>query len=209
VAEEEYRRFYPRAAFVALTGNIPLALLQAKAAELNATLSQPIIDLRETPGESGAIFEWRARPSDADLLAVDGFVAAFVGGTTTSEPFEIESLGITQATSATLVDKIDVTTPPLEPGTYQMVWCTTLRMNPAGAASGVLGTVRLTRSDGVFREQKDSWDLTAEHAFNGAITFKVTAGQTLNAKVSVSRIGANGVAEMLGVRVTIDQLSAG
>lgn len=205
MAQSSFDRLYAREDLTLLVGSVPIDLLRAML--LGVTLTEPISAVQLTTTQ-GVLVKWTTIPSGADIAAVDAFMAGFVGGTTTSEPFEQESLGVTQATSGTLVDKLDFTTPPLSPGTYQMCWCSTLRMNPAGANSGVLGTVRITRSDAVFREQTDAWDLTAHHAYNGAITFKVLAGQTLNAKVSVSRIGANGTAEMLGVRLTIDQLSA-
>lgn len=208
MSEVNFTKFYRVSDFAALvTASINEGLLRTSLAEL--VLSTPIGNVEVLAPGLGARLQWDTLPSAADISLIDGVIAAFTGGTTTSEPFEIESLGTTQSTSGTLVDKVNFTTPALDAGTYQACWCSTTRMNPAGASSGVLGTVRITRSDAVFREQKDSWDLTAEHAFNGTITFKVLAGQTLAIKLSVSRIGAAGTAEMSGVRVTVDQLSPG
>ncbi len=208
MAEDSFRRFYLRADFTSLPGNvIPLPLLTTQLVQLNASLSQQIIDVRELPGITGVAIEWHSRPSDADLLLVDDLIADFVGGTTTSEPFELESFGATQAPNGTPVLKATLATPPLDAGTYAFNWNSQLRMNPAGASSGVEGRIRITRSDGVFREQPDAWDLTAPHAFNGSITFKVSAGQTLTATAHVLRLGGAGIAEMLGLRFTIDQLS--
>lgn len=208
MSEVNFTKFYRVSDFVSLvTASINEGLLRTALSGL--TLSTPIGNVEALAPGLGARLQWDTLPSAADITSIDGVIAAFTGGATTSEPFEIESLGTTQSTSGALVDKINFTTPPLDAGTYQVCWCSSLRMNPAAANAGVLGTLRVTRSDAVFREQSDAWDLTANHAFNGAITFKVLTGQTLTVRHSVSRIGASGTAEMFGVRVTIDQLSAG
>jgi hypothetical protein len=81
-------------------------------------------------------------------------------------------------------------------------------MQAVAANTGIEGKIRITRSDGVFVEQDDAWDLANRHAFNGAITFTVLAGQTIRAFLTFSRLGVSGTAEMSGARVTIDQLSA-
>lgn len=205
--DESYRRTYYQADFASFAGSLAASkpLLETALGELD--LSVPVNEVRLALGGAAAIVEWQSLPLPADVLLVDGAVAAFEGGSTTSEPFELESFGVTQSTGATPVLKATLATGPLDGGTYAFNWNSLLRMNPAGAASGVKGTVRITRSDGVFREQPDSWDLTAEHAFNGSLTFKVTAGQTLTATAHVVRLGSNGTAEMLGLRFTIDQLA--
>jgi hypothetical protein len=81
-------------------------------------------------------------------------------------------------------------------------------MQAVAANTGIEGKVRITRSDGVFVEQDDAWDLANHHAYNGALTFTVLAGQTIRVQLTFSRLGASGTAEMSGARVTIDQLSA-
>jgi hypothetical protein len=75
------------------------------------------------------------------------------------------------------------------------------------ANTGVEGKIRITRSDGVFVEQDDAWNLSNRHAFNGALTFTLLAGQTIHVQLSHARLGASGVAEISGARVTIDQIA--
>ena len=207
MADLSIRAFYQRAAFVAMipaAANIPLlrTTLQALA------LGTPFAEVRALP-DGGAVVEWTAvtATTTADVALVSAAIAAFVGSATTSEPFELESFGATQANSATPVLKATLATGPLDGGTYGFNWVSQLRMNPANAAGGVQGVIRITRSDGVVREQSDSWDLAFPHAFNGGITFKVSAGQTLTATAHVLRLGSAGTAEMLGLRMTIDQLA--
>lgn len=205
MALSNYTRIYLRAEFTSLVGDIPIAVLATQLTAL--PLSVAPIDVRLSSQGGAVIVEWNTFPSAADLVALDAAVAGFIGGSTTSSPFEYNSFGATTSTSAAPVNKIAESTPPLDAGTYQVVWNSMLRMAAVIANTGVEGKIRLTRSDGVFVEQVDSWDLTARHAFNGAITFVVQAGQTLSVVLSLSRLGASGTAEMSGARVTIDKLS--
>jgi hypothetical protein len=203
--DSSFRRFYRRADFVAMVpaqANLPLftATLGALA------LATPVGEVRQLP-DGGAAIEWPTVPSTGDIALVDAAVAAFVGGATTSAPFEHNSFGISTSTSATPVEKINQTTPPLDAGTYQVIWTTSLRMQAVVANTGVEGKIRLTRSDGVFVEQDDAWNLSNRHAFNGAITFQVAAGQTLTSLLTFSRLGASGTAEMSGARITVDKIS--
>jgi hypothetical protein len=172
------------------------------------TVTVPLVDVRLAPYGDSVIVEWSAIPLSADVTAIDAAIAAFVGGTTSNAPLEINSFGVATSTSTTPVTKIDVTTSPLDAGTYQVIWCSSLRMQAVAANTGIEGKIRITRSDGVFVEQDDAWDLANRHAFNGAITFTVLAGQTIRAFLTFSRLGVSGTAEMSGARVTIDQLSA-
>lgn len=192
---------YPREDFVSLVGPIDRALFLTHISDL--VLDVPIINIAVT--SQALTVTWADFPSAADRIAIAGRVATFVGGATTKEPITVESFAALPTTSGTPVLKAQIQTLPLDGGTYTFNWNSQIRMNPAGAASGVQGLMRITRSDGVVREQPDAWDLTAPHAFNGAIIFSVIAGQTLHAEALVSRLGAAGTAEMLGVRLTIDQ----
>jgi hypothetical protein len=205
MAATNYTRIYLRAEFTALVGNIPIALLAAQLTAL--VLSVPILDVRFTPLENGVVVEWNQFPSTADVTAVDAAVAAFTGGTTTSQPFEYNSFAVATSASGTAVVKINQTTPALDAGTYQVLWTTSTRMQAVIANTGVEGKIRLTRSDGTFVEQDDAWDRTNRHAFNGAITFQIAAGQTITSLLTFSRLGASGTAEMSGARITVDKIS--
>jgi hypothetical protein len=207
MSESSIKRFYGRSDFVnMLTAEPNIPLLRTTLNGL--ALEVPIAEVRSLTG-GGAVVEWEAFPDPADIVLIDAAIAAFVGGATTSAPMVLESFAALQTTdSVTPAKKAELQTPPLDGGTYTFSWNSLLRMNPAAANSGVQGIIRITRSDGVVREQPDSWDLTAPHAFNGNIIFEVSAGQTLLAEAFVLRLGAGGTAEMLGVRFTIDQLEA-
>lgn len=215
MAEDSFRRFYVRADFTSMPGNvIDLPLLTTILLALNASLSQPIIDMRELPGETGVALEWRARPTDADLLLVDGAIHAFAGGVTTSEPFEIESLGTTSEAAGALVDKLDFTTPGLAAGTYQVLWAALVGMLATVANAGVRGLITLTRMNGdgsgaVSRPWEHNWNLQQPQTFSGGITFKCSAGQKIRARLQVQKIGAPAAtAQMAAARITIDQISS-
>jgi hypothetical protein len=205
MAQSNFTRIYLREEFTALVGNIPIALLAAQLTAL--ALSVPVLDVRLTPQQHAVIVEWNAFPSAADLTALDAAIAAFVGGETTSQPFEYNSFAVSTTTSSTPVVKLDNTTPPLDAGTYQVLWTTSLRMQAVVANTGVQADVTLTRSDGVVVHQDDAWNLSNRHAFNGAITFQVTAGQTIRSQLTFQRLGASGTAELSGARITVDKIS--
>jgi hypothetical protein len=210
LSDESFRKTYYASAFVAL-GSGSLAenksVVDAALFTITPPLSVPINETRLALGGGALIVEWAALPSSADVAAVDALIPTIVGVATTSEPFEFNSFGASTSTSSTPVPKIAQVTPPLSAGTYQVIWTSSLRMQAVAANTGVEGKIRIERSDGVAVEQTDAWDLTAKHAFNGAITFKVLAGQTLSVALSFYRLGASGTAEMSGARVTIDQIA--
>jgi hypothetical protein len=207
MADQSFRVFYPRAAFVAmLTAAANIPLLRATLAAL--PLTTQFAEVRPLP-DGGAVVEWIAiaASTPADVALVNAAVAVFTGGATTSQPFSLESFAATQALNATPVLKATLATVPLDGGTYTFSWNSTLRMNPANVNGGVQGIIRLASSSGDFREQPDSWDLAFPHAFNGSIIFEVQAGQILTATAHVARLGSAGTAEMSGLRFTIDQLA--
>ncbi len=127
--------------FVALIGAIPIALLTSRAREL--ALSVPLTDVFITPQRLAVVFEFSDFPTAADRLALANLVATFTGGSTTSQPFEYNSFGVSTSTSSTPVTKLDNTTPPLDAGTYQVLWTTSLRMQAVIANTGVEATIRL------------------------------------------------------------------
>lgn len=202
-------KFYADAAFVArLPGyGIDVRRLRAMLGEL--TVSTPVIDVRrvDTPS-SGVTVEWGTEPSGADIVKVDAVVAAFPGTlTTTSEPFVYASFAVATSASATPVIKINQTTPPLDEGTYQVSWTSSIRMQAVIANTGVQADLTLTRSDGASVHQDDAWDRTNRHAYNGSMPFPILAGQTITSLLTFQRLGASGVAEMSGARVTVDKIS--
>jgi len=208
MAENSFRRFYRREEFLALppASDINVEVLGTVLGAL--ALGAPIAEVRLTqPPGDGVVIEWLAPPtSGTDFPLVDAAIAAFAGGATTSAPIIQLSAAVATSTSATPTTKIDFTTPPLDAGTYQVIWNTSLRMQAVIANTGVQGDMTLTRSDGASVHQDDAWNLSNRHAFNGAITFSVLAGQTIRALLTFSRLGASGTAEMSLARVSIDKI---
>lgn len=208
MAEDSFRRFYLRADFLALVGSqIPLPLLQTALLELNPTLSQLIIDVRELPGESGAVLEWRARPSDADLVLVDNLIATFTGGATTDAPQVATNAGPVTASSATPVDVIDITSAPLDAGTYQVVMTCQMRMQAVVAGDAARAILTITPSPAAARVQREHWGEAVEHAYNLTATFQRQAGQTIRVQLQIAEVGPGaGTAEITNARVTIDKI---
>jgi len=87
-----------------------------------------LVDVRLAPYGDSVVVEWSNIALAEDIAAIDAAIAAFVGGTTSSAPLEVNSFAVATATDGTPVTKIDVTTPPLDPGTYQVIWTSSLRM---------------------------------------------------------------------------------
>lgn len=205
-----FPRYYTRTDFAALSGPVPIPLLTSSLRLLTLTL--PVRDVRATL--DGAVVEWESLPPQADINAVDAAVAAFTGGATTAEPFELESLGVTNEAAGALVDKIDFTTPGLDAGTYQVLWAALVGMLATVTNAGVRGLITLTRMNGdgsgaVSRPWEHNWNLQQPQTFSGGITFKCTAGQKIRARLQVQKVGAAATAQMASARITIDQISPG
>jgi hypothetical protein len=212
MSDESFRKTFYAFEFTALGGgslseNKPV--IDAELASIAPPLGVPINETRLALGGAALIVEWASLPSSADVAAVTAKVPTIVGAETTSEPFEFNSFAVSTSTSGVHAMKIDQTTPPLDAGTYQVIWNSSIRMQAVAANTGVEGKIRITRSDGVFVEQDDAWNLANRHAFNGALTFTLLAGQTIRVQLSHARLGASGTAEMSGARVTIDQIAPG
>jgi len=209
MADESYRRFYGQSAFLALTSGLLAALPLFKTEVGLLALTAPIVDVRLTVlgVQLTVVVEWAARPSDNDLLLVDGKVASFVGSATTSEPIVAVSAGATTAANATLVDKIDLVTPPLDAGTYQVIWTSQLRMQAVVVGDAARAVLTITPSGGAPQTQMDHWGEAVVKAYNGAATFLRAAGQTIRVQLQLAEVGPGvGVAEISLARVTIDKI---
>lgn len=210
MADESFKKTYYAHEFTALT-NGSLAenkpVIDAALQQIDPPLSLPVNETRLALGGAALIVEWAGLPSASDVAAVDALIPTIEGIATTAEPIELNSFGAQTSESSTPVVKISQTTPPLQPGTYQVIWTSSIRMQAVIANTGVQGRIQLQRSDGAQVVQTDAWDLNVNHAFNGAITFQVLAGQTISAELSFNRLGASGTAEMSGARLTIDQIA--
>lgn len=205
--QSNFQRFYHRIDFTALVGSLEENLVRIQTALNELTLVVPIRSVQLVSTGTAIQVNFDDLPTTADLAALDALVPTIVGGETTSAPIELNSFGAATTTSGTHQTKIEHTTDPLDAGTYQVLWTSSIRMLAVIANTGVEGKIRLDRSDGAFVEQTDAWDLANNHAYNGAITFTVAAGQTIHAKLSFARLGASGTAEMSGARVTIDKIN--
>jgi hypothetical protein len=205
--EGSYKIPFLREAFLALVGNIPIALLRTELLAL--VLTVPITDARMSLSGHAVIVEWSGEPPTvADRQAVRDKVAAFVGGVTTSEPFSVLSAGVTTAANATLVDKLDFTTPPLDAGTYSITYTGQHRLQ--SGASGDSAGVRLSLTFSGFPAffQEDEWPFALKHGYDYAVTGKVSAGQTVRVQAQLYKLGAGAaVAECSKARFTVDKIS--
>jgi hypothetical protein len=205
MAETNYTRFYLREEFTALVGNIPIALFATVIGGLTLTVHP--IDVRLTPQQHGVIIEWTAFPSTEDITAVDAAVAAFVGGTTTSEPFVTVNAGPITTTGAA-VDVIDFTSPPLDAGTYQIIFSSQFRMTAVVVGDAARALTIVTASPAGPSTQQDHWGEAVVKAYNGAATIKRSAGQTIRVQLQIQEVGPGvGTAEMTKARVTVDKIS--
>lgn len=172
-------------------------------------LSEPVAEVRKIQaGEAvGVAVAWAGIPSNADVAAVDAAVAAFTGGPTTSEPFVEVSTPATTASNATPVTKIDITTPPLEAGTYQVIFSCQYRMQAVVAGDAARAISIVTPSGTSARQQVDHWGESVAKAYNGAATFKRTTGQTIRVQLLIAEVGpGTGTAEMSDARVSVDKI---
>lgn len=198
---------FARSEFVAVPGGQQLSreLLLAYLSQL--VWSVPIIGLEIVP--DGAVVQWAALPSSADQTQMLAAVAAFPGGVTSRAPIEVESLGITPATSAVLVDVIDVTTPLLEEGTYACEWTTLVGMLATVANTGVRGLITWSRIRGaviVSRAYEHNWTMQQPQLFGAGLTFTCQAGDKIRALLQVAKVGAAAAtAQMAMARITIDR----
>jgi hypothetical protein len=201
-----FRRFYRRGDFTALpAGEINVPVLVTALAALVFDVS--IVDVSPLDFGDGVTIEWEGFPSVADVTALDAFIAAFIGGATTSQPFTTVSAAATTTTSATAVSKIDFTTPALDAGTYQIIFSSQFRMlaNVAGEAARAISIITAAPAAPV--DQQDHWGESVVKAYNGSATILRTAGQTIRVQLQIAEVGPGvGTAEMSKARVTIDKI---
>ena len=206
MAFNEITRFWPRSDFVALGvgATIDIQLFQQHLA--SAVLSTPPVAVLHLPGE-GIRIDWETLPTEADLLAIDAKVASFAGGATSSAPMSVASAGVTTASNATPVDKLDFTTPPLAAGTYSITYTGQHRLQSAvaGDSAGVKLTLTFSGFPPFFQE--DEWPFVLKHGYDYAVTGQVAAGQTVRVQAQVYKLGAGAaVAECSKARFTIDKI---
>ncbi len=215
MSDESYRKTFYAYEFTAL-GGASLAenkdVIDAALASTTPALTVPINETRLALGGAALIVEWATLPTSSDVAAVTATVPTIVGVVTTSEPFELESLAVTTTTDATTpVDKIDFTTPPLDAGTYQVIWDCLVGMVATVANTGVKGIITLTRIRGatsVSRTWSHGWNQQEPQLFGSAITFKCQAGDRIRAQLQVLKLGAAAAtAAMSMARITIDQIA--
>jgi hypothetical protein len=194
------QRFYRREEFVLLNGPLSVPLFQTHLS--GVVLSVPVANLELTSG-GGLRIQWEGHPSPEDILAIDGGVASFVGGVTTSAPIVQANAGPVIASNSTAVDAIDFTTPALDGGTYQVIWTSSYRLSAAAAntAARAIATINSV-------SQQTHWGESVVCAYNGAATFVRNAGQVVRVQLQIAKIGAGVVnAEMTNARFSIDKIS--
>jgi hypothetical protein len=199
-----FTRFYRMIDFVALAGEVA-APDQFATYLATKPLGNPLLLVQSIPNQ-GLIVQWPTWPGAGDIAIVDASVADYTAAPMTAAPIVINSSGSTTSASGVAVTKIDVTTPPRAKGTYGIDWACMIKITPVAANTGVLAKFKLIRSDGANVEWQDAWDLSQPHFFGSAVTFDVEAGHTIRALLTLERLGASGIAEMWGARVSIDKI---
>ncbi len=207
MSESSFRKYYEQAEFVAMN-NVEVDAAQFETFLSTVSFSAPVVDVYEVNGFIAV--EFSELPFSADIDALDAAVASFVAAPPTNGPLVIESLGITSATTSTLVDVIDVTTPPRDAGTYQVLWDCLVGMLATVTNAGVRGLITLTRTQGanvVTRSWEHNWNLQQPQTFSGGITFECQSGATIRARLQVAKIGAPAAtAQMAVARITADKI---
>lgn len=203
-------RFYQRAEFVSLLAGFDLDIDQISAQLGSLSLSAPVVNVERLSQNEGILVQWEVMPTAGDIVAVDGVIAAFTGGAVSSDPVEVESLGITNATTSTLVTVIDVTSTPRERGKYLVTWDSLIGMLAAVANTGARGVITLTRTRGassVSRQWEHNWTLPQPQLFGSGLTFSCEAGDTIHVLLQIAKVGAPAAtAQMAVARVTIDRV---
>lgn len=186
---EAAQKIYEPAAFVALTTSVNIGILAASIAALSLG-EQP--DVIELIGTNRVRVVWLgAFPSAADVLAVDGAIAAHTGGTTTNLPQQFENLGNVDATSGTFVAVFDVTTPPLDAGTYLVLVETELSMPVVQSNTAVQAEFRLGAGSGTLIGRTTVASATQPAGFDPHAMLARTAGQTIRVVLQIAKLGAS------------------
>lgn len=207
MSQTDFRKYYAQSEFIAMA-SVPVDPAQFETFLTTLSFSVAVVDVYAITGFIAVQFD--ALPTPSDFTTLDAAVASFVAVPPTDAPLEVESLGITSATTTTLVDVIDATTPPRDAGTYRVDWCCLVGMLATVVNAGVRGVVTLTRTQGanvVTRTWEHNWNLQQPQTFSGGRTFLVTQGATIRVRLQVSKIGAPAAtAQMASAVVTVDKI---
>lgn len=197
---DDFRIAFLRHDFKALMGPVPIELLTT--ALVNLPLKSRILDVRPIPGD-GVSVEWGSHISFEDRQRVVEAVAAFTAHDTTSEPFSVVNEGPVLAPSSSPVIALEFETPPLDTGTYQVLWLSQHRLTlpvSATASRAIITAVDIIQVD----HCRDDF----ARSFNGAATFQRKKGERLRVQLSIAKVGAGAVsAEMTAARFILDKLS--
>jgi hypothetical protein len=185
-------------------------VIDAALASIEPPLSLPV-RTQIALGGAALFVEFAGLPSADDVAAVRGRIPTIVGVATTSEPIAVEALAVVDNPSTDLVTVIDVTTPPRDGGTYQILLDSQIGMaaTVADAGARVLATFSLIRGGNVIavRPYEHSWDRAQPQLFSPNITFDCVAGDQVRVQLQFQRIGVAATARLSAARVTIDQLA--
>lgn len=205
MSQSEFDRHYRPSDFLALgLGSVNYPILDLALAA--ATPSIPPRQAVPIDANRGAFVRWEGLPTEAELTAADAAIAAHAGTVTTSQPFVAVNAGPVTASSATTVGVIDMTTAPLDAGTYALDFSSMFRMQTAvsGERAQAISVVTV---NAVARTQTSHTPLADTGAYNGSATFNILAGQTVRIQLQIAEIGPGaGVAEMTQARATIDKV---
>lgn len=206
MAFSDFRIALEQQDFPALVG-APVDVEQFKQDLAVRTFTVPPADVYGSNGF--VIVYWDQAPTPADTAEVVAAASAFSAPPTTDQPFQVESLGVTSNPDTTLLDVINEATPPLNAGTYQVLWICLVSMEATIVNAGVRAVITLTATQGegsLQRQWEHNWNLQQPQTFSGGVTFNVTAGTTVRAHLQVARLGVDAVARVAAARITVDKI---
>lgn len=210
MAESSYREYYGFNEFLALASQQLTPDPEVFAAFLATYGFSVAPSYVAVVGLDTIAVEWSTFPSQADLPLLTAAVQEFTGGSTDA-PIEVESLGVTTAPDGSLVDVIDVTSPPRDAGTYMASWNSIIALSSTVPDTGVRAVFTVTRTQGAdvaSRQWEHTWILQQPQHFGGSVTFLLATGGTIRVQLQVAKLGGGAaVAQLAGARVTINKLA--
>lgn len=196
---DDFRIAFYRTDFRALMGPVPLDLLTTELA--NLPLESRILDVRPII-DGGVSVEWASHISVEDRQRVIDAVERFTASSTTSEPFTVAISAPVVSATATPVIALEFETPPLDAGTYQVLWLCEHRLTAPASSTASRALVQVGNI-----AQRDHCQNDWHRAFNGSATFQRRVGERLRMQAAIAKMGAGAVsAELSSTRFIIDRI---
>ena len=195
MATSTFTRTYPKPEFTAASGVPNVAIFTTEVAALSLTI--PVSQVYDTGG--AIVVELNGDPDAADITALDGAVAAHVGGVLQVVFQEVFDNAQQDNTTTSLVVAADFTTAQMAAGDYMWTWSgeiLVLTQNPDNAgvcdvrvdqANGGGLSQRMTHhTNGVFH----SSGTPVFESFSGQEAFSLADGETTRIQFRFRKVGS-------------------